>query len=340
VNLNNVLNVMLDLTRVAGPQRNVILTERYNFPTDLYIANSIARAREVELRRVDSDAILAQLDGRVAVLMLTHVNYRDGRTHDMAAINRAVHAAGALVVWYLSHSAGSVPVELNGNGDADEAAGLCRGLRLRTECGQARSVRLGAPAALRRWMRWASASRSPAGLVTRRRSTSRRATGLPTVSRVSCAARRRSSPWLRWNAASTRFGSGSAGRHRCVARKVAGPDRTFICTRRRSLCRPGSRAATPREQRPARRQISYARNGASQSCRRSSREASLRDFRAPDILRFGVAPLGHAIRRRLGRRGNPVPGSGQGATAVSAARGGDLRPEGGQGKRAPQPKPP
>ena len=53
----------------------------------------------------------------VAVLLLTHVNYRDGRMHDMAAVNRAAHAAGVLVVWDLSHSAGAVPVDLNGDGN-------------------------------------------------------------------------------------------------------------------------------------------------------------------------------------------------------------------------------
>ncbi len=117
VNLFKALSAALDLMRVAAPERNVVLSERNNFPTDLYIAESIARARGVDLRRVDADAIVAQLDGRVAVLMLTHVNYRDGRMHDMAAINRAAHAAGALVVWDLSHSAGAVPVDLNGNGN-------------------------------------------------------------------------------------------------------------------------------------------------------------------------------------------------------------------------------
>jgi len=127
VNLFKVLNVALDLTRACGSARNVILTERNNFPTDLYIADSVARARKFELRRADADAIPAQLDARVAVLMLTHVNYRDGRMHEMAAINRAAHAAGARVVWDLSHSAGAVPVDLNGGGNADEAADFAVG---------------------------------------------------------------------------------------------------------------------------------------------------------------------------------------------------------------------
>lgn len=127
VNLFKVLSAALDLARADAPERMTIVSERHNFPTDLYIAESVARERGYELRLVEADAIPAQLDGTVAVLMLTHVNYRTGRMHDMDAINRAAHAAGALVVWDLSHSAGAVPVELKGralpDADADFAVG-------------------------------------------------------------------------------------------------------------------------------------------------------------------------------------------------------------------------
>jgi kynureninase len=71
---------------------------------------------------VGVDEIAAQIDDRLAVLMLTHVNYRTGRMHDMAALTRAAHAAGALTVWDLAHSAGAVPVDLKG-ADADFAVG-------------------------------------------------------------------------------------------------------------------------------------------------------------------------------------------------------------------------
>jgi kynureninase len=87
--------------------RTVILTETGNFPTDIYVAERIAGA---SLRVVD-DPIDA-LDADVAVLMLTQVNYRTGALHDIAAITEAAHRAGALVLWDLSHSAGAVPLTI------------------------------------------------------------------------------------------------------------------------------------------------------------------------------------------------------------------------------------
>ncbi len=122
VNLFKVLSAALDLQRADAPQRSVIVSERQNFPTDLYIAESLARERDLELRLVDADEITAQLDDQLAVLMLTHVNYRSGRMHDMAALTRRAHEAGALVVWDLAHSAGAVPVDLNA-AEADFAVG-------------------------------------------------------------------------------------------------------------------------------------------------------------------------------------------------------------------------
>ena len=110
------------VSRQRSPQRRVILSERSNFPTDLYIAQSIAAAHQCELRLVDAEQLATALDDTVAVLMLTHVNYRTGHMHDMAALTGAAHATGALTVWDLAHSAGAVPVDLNG-AQADFAIG-------------------------------------------------------------------------------------------------------------------------------------------------------------------------------------------------------------------------
>ena len=88
------------------------MTERTNFPTDLYIATSAARERGFSVRRVDADDLAGAIGDEAAIVLLTHVNYRTGRMHDMAAVTRAAHAAGALVVWDLAHSAGAVPVAL------------------------------------------------------------------------------------------------------------------------------------------------------------------------------------------------------------------------------------
>ena len=122
VNLFKVLSAALDIQHDDGPTRHVILSERSNFPTDLYIAETLARDRGKALVLADAERIGTMLDERVAVLMLTHVNYRTGRMFDMARITRDAHAVGALVVWDLAHSAGAVPVDLK-RAQADFAIG-------------------------------------------------------------------------------------------------------------------------------------------------------------------------------------------------------------------------
>ena len=127
LNLYKVLTVALDLADAAaadgGAARRVVVSERSNFPTDLYIAHSIVARRGMELRLIDSPTdILGALTDEVAVLMLTEVNYRTGERHDMAALTAAAHAAGVLTIWDLAHSAGAVPVDLL-EADADFAIG-------------------------------------------------------------------------------------------------------------------------------------------------------------------------------------------------------------------------
>jgi kynureninase len=122
VNLFKVLSAALSINRTRSAQRTRIVSERSNFPTDLYIADSLARQHGCELVLVDADQLPLHLDKHTAVLMLTHVNYRTGRMHDMAALSRAAHDAGALTVWDLAHSAGAVPVDLHRDG-ADFAVG-------------------------------------------------------------------------------------------------------------------------------------------------------------------------------------------------------------------------
>jgi len=116
-NLYKVLSAAIAMT--AGARKQVV-SERTNFPTDLYIADTLAREHGFELALVDADGLDAHLDDRLAILMLTHVNYRTGRMHDMARVTSAAHDAGALVIWDLAHSAGAMPVHL---GDADFAVG-------------------------------------------------------------------------------------------------------------------------------------------------------------------------------------------------------------------------
>jgi kynureninase len=96
------------------PGRPTILSEADNFPTDSYVAEGLCDLLDgrVALRLVGAGELEAALDERVALLSLTHVDYRSGRMHDMAALTAAAHAAGALVLWDLSHSAGAVALDL------------------------------------------------------------------------------------------------------------------------------------------------------------------------------------------------------------------------------------
>lgn len=106
------------------PGRQIILTERGNFPTDVYILEGLSELAgpKARLRVVAREQILESIDESVAVLVLTHVHYKTAAMYDMAAVTRAAHEKDVLVVWDLSHSAGAVEVDLNGS-DADFAVG-------------------------------------------------------------------------------------------------------------------------------------------------------------------------------------------------------------------------
>jgi kynureninase len=119
VNLFKLLSGALRLR----PGRRVVLSEEENFPTDLYVAQGLQRLLGwAELRLVPREGLRAALREDVAVLMLTHVDFRTGEVHDMAGLTRAAHAAGAFALWDLAHSAGALPVDLGGCG-ADLAVG-------------------------------------------------------------------------------------------------------------------------------------------------------------------------------------------------------------------------
>ncbi len=102
----------------ARPGRSVILTQQGNFPTDTYVAQGLADMLGLELRCVPSHSLVDAIDERSAVVTLTHVDYRSGAIQNMQGVNDAARAAGALVVWDLSHSAGAIELDLNGSGCA------------------------------------------------------------------------------------------------------------------------------------------------------------------------------------------------------------------------------
>ncbi len=122
INLYKALSAALSIARQQDGTRRVVVSERSNFPTDLYIAEALCRERGCTLKLIEPHEVLQSLQPDVAVLMLTQVNYRTGALHDMAHITAAAHAANVLTVWDLCHSAGAVPVDLTG-ADADFAVG-------------------------------------------------------------------------------------------------------------------------------------------------------------------------------------------------------------------------
>jgi kynureninase len=120
VNVFKALAAALELR----PERKVIVSEPDNFPTDLYVAEGLTRylGRGHTLRLAEPNEIEGAITSDVAVVMLTHVNYRTGRMHDMRRITERAHTAGAIMLWDLAHSAGAVPVDLV-SADVDLAVG-------------------------------------------------------------------------------------------------------------------------------------------------------------------------------------------------------------------------
>jgi kynureninase len=120
VNLFKLLAAALRLR----PDKRVILSEPGNFPTDLYVAQGLVEmlGGRHALELVPGERVMSSIDDSVAVVSLTHVNYKSGRVHDMAAVTAKAHAVGALMLWDLAHSAGALPVDLNAAG-ADLAVG-------------------------------------------------------------------------------------------------------------------------------------------------------------------------------------------------------------------------
>ncbi|MDH4984262.1 kynureninase [Aminobacter anthyllidis] len=99
------------------PDRSVIVAEGNSFPTDLYMAEGVASTRAgavLRLEGVDAPSIEELIDDKVAVVLVNHVNYKSGELRDMAALTQKAHAAGALIVWDLCHTAGALPVDLDG----------------------------------------------------------------------------------------------------------------------------------------------------------------------------------------------------------------------------------
>ncbi|MEU8753502.1 kynureninase [Streptomyces chartreusis] len=112
----NVFKALVAAVRMADADRDEILVDATTFPTDGYIAESAARMTGRTLRPVTPAEVPGALSDRTAAVLLNHVDYRTGRLHDLPSLTAAVHAAGAVAVWDLCHSAGALPVGLDEHG--------------------------------------------------------------------------------------------------------------------------------------------------------------------------------------------------------------------------------
>ncbi|HEY1932942.1 MAG TPA: kynureninase [Acetobacteraceae bacterium] len=276
VNLFKLLSAALALR----PGRSQILTEDGNFPTDLYIAQGLAAllSRGHSLRAV-ADPVGA-LGHDVAVLMLTHVNYRTGAMQDMATVTRAAHDAGALVLWDLSHSVGAVPLQIAAD-DVDFAVG----------CGyKYLNGGPGAPAFLSVAQRLHAALRMPltgwlghadpfafAPDYRPAEGIARAVVGTPPV--LSLAALEVGVDLLT-----------EAPMDAMRAKSLALSD-VFMTLVDQECAGQGFRVLTPREHARRGSQVSFAHPDGYAIMQALIARGVIGDFRAPDVLRFGLAPL-------------------------------------------------
>jgi kynureninase len=296
VNLYKALSAAVAMVQADGaPGRRRIVSERSNFPTDLYIADTIARAHGFELELIEAENLPAHLNERLAVLMLTHVHYRTGRMHDMARVTRDAHAAGALVLWDLAHSAGAVPVDLKGDGSDQEGADFAVGCGYKYLNGGP-----GAPAFV-----WAH----PRHTARMDREQMRQ----PLSGWMGHAAPFEFTPDYRPALGIQRFVCGtppvlsmaalecgvdgftnaeSLGGMRALRRKSLALTALFVEVVEARCAGHGLKLVTPREEALRGSQVSFARaEGGYAIVQALIARGVIGDFRAPDILRFGFAPL-------------------------------------------------
>lgn len=278
VNLFKVLSASVKL----NPDRHVILSTSDNFPTDLYIAQGLTHLLDDShtLRLVDVDELPAAIDTNTAVVMLTHVNYRTGRRYDMDGLSQAAHAHGALMLWDLSHSAGALPVDLTA-AQVDLAVG----------CGyKYLNGGPGAPAYVYVAARHQPHFRQPlSGWLGHASPFAFEAEYRPadSIDRALCG----TPPILSMSALEVGVdGLLAADSHALRAKSLALTD-LFIRLVDERCAGLGLRLLTPRD--PAQRgsQVSLAHPAGYAVMQALIERGVIGDFRAPDILRFGLAPL-------------------------------------------------
>lgn len=273
VNLFKLLSAALH----AQPDRRVILSEAGNFPTDLHIAEGVAAGIPgATLRVVPRDQLGAALGHDVAVLMLTQVHYKTAERFDMAEWTTRAHAAGAMMLWDLSHSAGAIPVNLNGAG-ADLAVG-CGYKYLNGGPGapgflfvaQAHQARLGNP--LSGWMGHAAPFEFADGYAPAP-GVRRWLAGTPPILAMAAL---EAGVELMLEADPTKIAAKSAALFDTMA--AIGDSLGLACISPRDPARRGSH-------------IAFRHPHAHALCQALIARGVIGDFRTPDVLRLGLTPL-------------------------------------------------
>jgi kynureninase len=263
-----------------NPARKVILSDSGNFPSDLYMAEGLCRTlgADYELRVVEPEAVLDAIDESVAVTLITEIDYRTGRRHDMAAITARAHEKGALTIWDLAHSAGALPVHLAEVG-ADFAVG-CTYKYLNSGPGGPAFIYVAprhaetARPALSGWLGHESpfafdlAYRPGRGI-------ERMRVGTPPVLQLA-ALEAALDVWDHVDLADLRAASLSLTDQFIAGVEATCPDLTL---------------ATPREHARRGSQVSFRHPQGYAIMQAMIARGVIGDFRAPDILRFGFTPL-------------------------------------------------
>lgn len=262
------------------PERHVILSDSGNFPTDLYVAEGLIDIidKDHELRVVDPAAVAQSIDESVAVVMLTQVDYRSGRMHDMDRITKLTHAAGAVSLWDLAHSAGAVPVNLIAS-ECEFAVG-CTYKYLNGGPGAPAFIYVrpdlvhSTRPALSGWMGHDAPFKFEQGY---RPATSieRMRVGTPPVIQMSAL----EAALDVWN---------EVDMNELRAASIALSGRFIAEVEQRC---PALKLASPRDATQRGSQVSFAFEHGYAAMQALIAEGVIGDFRAPDIMRFGFAPL-------------------------------------------------
>ena len=261
--------------------RRVILTEPDNFPTDRYIAEGVVGLLEgCALRTAPAEAIGAAIDDDTAVVLLTQVHYKTGRRWDMARVNEIARRRGAVVIWDLSHSAGAIPVDLGGSG-AELAVG----------CGyKYLNGGPGAPAYLYVAERLQPKLRSPlTGWMGHAAPFAFAPDYQPTsgIDRFLCG----TPPILSLMALDTAIDVMLEADMGAVAAKAEALTDLVIEEMAPACAEYGFTRITPRRFAERGAHVAFAHPHAYEICRALIAEGVVGDFRAPDALRLGLAPL-------------------------------------------------